>query len=190
MKKKLIYVLGLAICMLINLNTTFSQVETDTSNLSKKFKLISQLCDRQKDSISILAMNKILDLSYPEENRIALVILLAEIGTDTSINFLLDHVNMSIYSGAIFGDGDMAKARIFVTALTNHVSNRWKVINNILLKTNRHIDDSNFSAIATVLVKSCGSNKIARMILEGQFRGSKEPLRYNLNKLLSVIPSQ
>lgn len=175
--------------MLSGFQYSFAQKDINALNPSRDLKSAFEHLGYQRDSLTFLTMNRIFDTTYSEEERLGFVMLLSEIGTDTCIKFLFYNIDKRIYSGPINGDGDMAKTVIFNAALSK-VQNKWKIISNIIDLLNTQIEERQFNRIALYFAHASGSNKIARLILENQYRGSKEPLRYNINKLLAIIPSQ
>lgn len=140
-----------------------------------------------RDSIAFLAMSRIFDLNYSEEDRISMVVLLGEIGTDTCIRFLMKNLDKNIYTGIISGDGDLAKAMIFRSALLEIQD--WKIVSYIVKKLDEQINEKEFLTLAAMLERLCGK-KVARSILVNQYRGLLEPRRANLNKLLTFFPEK
>ena len=174
--------------IILSTNFLYAQIENSGSNIYKHLRRESDQLSLRQDSIAYLAMNRVFDTSFSEDERIDLVLLIAEIGTDTCIKFLLKNISKRMYTGPINGDREMVKVNIFYSALAHNVSNNGGIIKCVLSRINEEIDEKDFYAFAMIFASACTDNRAARLILERHFLGTQEPLRYNLNKMLSIIP--
>lgn len=193
---KTYWLLSIGLIFLIGTPCTFGMAATGGTSKKKKITLANvedwdAILKQERADIEQLvkALSQIAESpEKPSKVRVKAINLLAKLGTDKSLIFLLENILLRIPPKQIVRGIDMVKMHPCEYALTIFARQNWNVIPNIMSQLAREKTKGELIKYATIMSIICGT-KTALVIIKEKLRISsvKDVMKTNLASIQSIL---